>query len=105
MAKLEVKYDIDRKASTCSLSYNGEQRYLGRVLDMRLEKDRQTFVLENYFQNRYNACLLVAREGGENSDIKIGMIYYANQKEDSASEKTCFCLLLKDVDTKKTIKF
>ena len=80
--------------------YNGEQRYQGRILDIQLDKDHQTFVLEKYCMNKYNACLLVARGTGENRDAKIGMIYYANQKEDPASEKTCYCLMLKDVDKK-----
>jgi len=101
LAKLEVSYDKEQKSSVCSITYNGEQKYQGRVLDMQLDKDHQTFVLEKYFMNKYNACLMVARGTGENRDAKIGMIYYANQKEDSASEKTCYCLMLKDVDHKQ----
>ncbi len=100
LARLEVRYDATQKSSVCSIMYNGEQRYQGRILDIQLDKDHQTFVLEKYFMNKYNACLLVARGTGENRDAKIGMIYYANQKEDPASEKTCYCLMLKDVDKK-----
>lgn len=100
LARLEVRYDAVQKSSVCSIMYNGEQKYKGRILDMQLDKDHQTFVLEKYFMNRYNACLIVARGTGEHRDTKIGMIYYANQKEDSASGKTCYCLMLKDVDKK-----
>ena len=100
LAKLEVKYDKEKKSSVCSIMYNGEQKYQGRILDIQIAKDHQTFVLEKYFMNKYNACLMVARGTGENSDVKIGMFYYANQKEDPASEKTCYCLMLKDVDKK-----
>ena len=100
LARLEVRYDATQKSSVCSIMYNGEQRYQGRILDIQLDKDHQTFVLEKYFMNKYNACLLVARGTGENRDAKIGMTYYANQKEDPASEKTCYCLMLKDVDKK-----
>ena len=101
LATLEVRYDAAQKTSVCSVMYKGEQKYQGRILDIQLDKDRQTFVLEKYFMNKHNACLLVARGTGENIETKIGMIYYANQKEDPASEKTCYCLMLKDVDKKQ----
>lgn len=96
--RVEVKYDINTRTSICRILYNGELKYSGRILDSRLERDRQTFVLEKYFSNKYNACLLIAKESTEISDTKVGMIYYANQNEDPASEKTCYCLFLKDVD-------
>lgn len=69
------------------------------MLDRRLERDKQEYVLENYFFNKYNACLLITRETDENSDTKVGMIFYANQREDSAPQKTCYCLFLKDEET------
>ncbi len=97
--KIEVKYDKDTKSSMCCISYNGEQKYFGRILDRRLESNNQIFVLEKYFYDKYNACLLITKEATENSDMKVGMIYYANQNEDTASEKTCYCLFLKDVDS------
>lgn len=96
--KIEVQYDVESKTSTCTISYNGEQKYQGRVLDMQLDQSKQTFVLEKYFYKKYNACLLVVKEPEENSDLKVAMIYYANMKEDSASGKTCYCLLLKDIE-------
>ena len=34
--KIEVQYDVESKTSTCTISYNGEQKYQGRVLDMQL---------------------------------------------------------------------
>ena len=96
--KMEVKYDKSTKNSICCISYNGEQKYWGRILDRRLEPNHQVYVLEKYFFNKYNACLLITKEADVNSDTKVGMIYYANQNEDTASEKTCYCLFLKDVD-------
>ena len=63
---------------------------------MRIGQNEQVFVLEKYFADKYNACLLIVREAEEISNMKIGMIYYANQKEDPEPKKTCYCLLLKD---------
>lgn len=80
------------------------EKYCGRVLDRRLEKDVQVFVLERYFLNKYNACLQITRKSEDLTDQKIGMIYYANQKEDTAKEKTCYCLLLRDSDITDAIR-
>lgn len=96
--KIEVKYDKEIKTSMCVITFNGEQKYKGRILDMRLGQNNQTFVLDKYFFDKYDAFLLVVRENEGNSNMKIGMIYYANQSEDSASEKTCYCMMLKDVE-------
>ena len=100
--KIEVKYDKNTRTSTCNISYNGVQKYGGTILDKQIEANRQLFILEKYFFNKYNACLLIAKEPDTISDTKVGMIYYANQREDAAPEKTCYCLFLKDVDVKQT---
>ena len=94
--RLDVNYDNRLKTPICLIRYNGKQMYEGRILDMRIGQNEQVFVLEKYFADKYNACLLIVREAEEISNMKIGMIYYANQKEDPEPKKTCYCLLLKD---------
>ena len=98
MTMLDVRYDPEEKVSECCILYNGEQKYHGRILDMQLDNSRQIFVLEKYFSGKYDACLMVVREAEENSNIKVGMLYYADQKKDVSAEKTCYCMLLKDVE-------
>ena len=98
MTRIDVKYDAKRKSPICTILFNGEQKYLGRILDSNLDLDHQTFLLDSFFENKYNAYLCITR-GSDFDDQKVGMIYYANPQEDIAPEKTCYCYFLSDVET------
>ena len=94
--KIKVCYDKNN-TSICTILYNGEVKYCGRIIDMKLYNDYQIFILENFFQQCCNACLTIVRDSNLNNDQKIAMIYYANQDEDTAFEKTCICMFLTDI--------
>lgn len=98
--RIDVTYDKKSKVSYCTIMLNGEQMYKGRILDRKIESDNQTFLLDKYFVQKYNACLSIIR-GSEIDNLKVAMIYYANQSEDREDDKTCYCLFLTDVERTK----
>lgn len=93
---IDVIYDFAKRISLCTITINGNIAYSGKILDKRLDKDNQMYLLENFFQGKYNGYMSITR-GADSDNIKVAMIYYANQ-HDEISKNTCICLLLTDID-------
>ena len=94
---LAVRYDALTRVSSYQVSYKDGTERTGRILDKTLEQDRQVFLLEAFFPGKKNAVMSIIK-GKELTNMKVAMIYYSNQDEDTNKEKTCICLILLDSD-------
>lgn len=95
--KLSVSYDNETCMSSYCLQYNDGREIKGLVIDKQLDLNSQVFKLEKFFYGKYNACIAIYRKDSGESQ-KVGFIYYDNQEEDVAPEKTCIFLMLEDYD-------
>jgi hypothetical protein len=96
--KIEVRYDKNKRLSVCRILFNGNIKYSGYILDTQLNSNNQTYILEKYFDNKYDACLSITKNSELADDQKVAMIYFANLQEDPSPNKTCICMFLKDED-------
>lgn len=94
---MKVRYDSRLNAPYCTLTYGDSVRYEGRVIDMQLYRDRQEFMLENFFDGKHHAKMQIA-VSPEQPSQKVALLYYAEPKYDPLPDKTCICMLLADTD-------
>lgn len=95
--RFSMTYDTASRQSFYSLSYVDGRECKGRVLDKQLEQDRQLFRLQHFFEDRYDADMVICRKSADDSQ-KVAFVYFANQQEDLSPEKTCIFLILEDYE-------
>lgn len=95
-SRINVVYDKKSRMSHCTITINDNIVYSGKILDKQLKSEQQLFLLENFFQGKYNAYMSITK-GADYDDLKVAMIYNAQQKDDPVNNK-CICLLLTDID-------
>lgn len=92
-----MTYDSDSRTSFYTLQYSDGREHKGRVLDKQLEKDRQLFRLQNFFEEKYDADMVIYKSSTDDSQ-KIAFVYFTNQGEDHSSKKKCIFMILGEYD-------
>lgn len=99
--RLTVNYDTEQHSAFCTIMYANHVRYEGRIVDMQLYQDKQTFRLDAFFAPNQCADLVIIKNA-DVSDQKVALIYASGT--DAKRADNCICLLLTDVAIKPKLK-